>query len=342
MTILTKRFFDHAVTLLAAPLWLPVLALVAALNWLCNGAPVCYRSMRRVHGKKSIRVVKFRTMVRNAEQILNRETVPITDTCFLNIPSDSEAYTNVGRKIERFALTELPQLFHVLSGQMSLVGNRPLPENVIAALRENFPFTEDRFMTKAGLTGPVQLIGRHKISDLDRLALEIDYCMLSSVNYSAKLDFLILLNTVIVALGLRPAFSIAEVRALMAACTPVRGVSAEKNVARRFLRFQTRAQNSATLYCNRERFKVRSIGYEGATVIGAHALAVGQTLSLTPDGSFAAAISGKVVWCEALGAQASSYAAGICFEPRRTLGGWIVGVLSPTRRSTDWATGRAA
>src|SRR3546814_4067085 len=81
-------------------------------------------------------VVNFRTVVRNAAQIANRETVSVEEagTRFLNISADSPLYTRIGRLLEKVALTELPQFTHVLRGQMSVIGNRPLPQNVMDCL----------------------------------------------------------------------------------------------------------------------------------------------------------------------------------------------------------------
>jgi lipopolysaccharide/colanic/teichoic acid biosynthesis glycosyltransferase len=211
----SKRTFDLAVTLAGMPVWLVVVACCSAALGLTEGRPIFYRSMRRVHEDRSCRLLKFRTMIRDAERIANRDTVPIDDTCFLNIPPESELYTPIGRLYERFALTELPQLFHVLSGKMSLVGNRPLPENVMSALQERYPYAEDRFSLRAGLTGPVQLVGRDNLSDRDRLALEIAYSIIARSAYSMRLDFLMLLHTVLIALKLKDVMDVAQVRQLM-------------------------------------------------------------------------------------------------------------------------------
>ena len=152
-------------------------------------------------------------MQRNADKILNRDTVPVVHTVFLNIPRDFSVYTRVGRIIERLALTELPQLLHVLSGQMSLIGSRPLPKRVMDILRSRHPFTEDRFLTQGGLTGPVQLVGRDAISDAERLALEADYCRIAASDaYRIRLDLWLLLYTVIVVITPRRLMTPGEVR----------------------------------------------------------------------------------------------------------------------------------
>jgi exopolysaccharide production protein ExoY len=155
-------------------------------------------SRRRLSAGPAVPLVKFRTMRRDADRIANRDTVPICNTRFLNLPITSPLYTPIGRVIEGLMLTEMPQLMHVLSGRMSVVGNRPLPDNVVASLAEEFPFVEERFGTPGGLTGPVQLIGRDSVSDVDRLRIEIAYCRTVTDAYSPLLDLKILAYTVLV------------------------------------------------------------------------------------------------------------------------------------------------
>lgn len=210
--MLRKRLFDLGVCLLTAPVWLPAVGLIALVLLVAEGRPVFYVSRRRVCGKSSIRLWKFRTMVRNAESIANRDTIPVEDGVrFLNLPVESALYTRVGRLIERCSLTELPQLFHVVSGRMSLVGNRPLPENVIESLLENHPDAEERFRVRCGLTGPVQLVGRTCLSDQDRLRIENRYCQRVTNRYSLLLDWYILLGSVLLGLRLKGAMSGEEV-----------------------------------------------------------------------------------------------------------------------------------
>jgi lipopolysaccharide/colanic/teichoic acid biosynthesis glycosyltransferase len=179
----------------------PVVLFGAALVLLFSGRPVLYRSTRVVGRGDVRRIVKFRTMVKNAEQVANRETVPVTGVRFLNIPPDSPLYTRVGRFLERCGITELPQFAHVLAGHMSIVGNRPLPENVLECLRAEYPFADDRFLTKAGLTGPAQLVGREGLSDDERLRLESAYCRACTSSYSIWLDLSILARTVLIVVG---------------------------------------------------------------------------------------------------------------------------------------------
>jgi lipopolysaccharide/colanic/teichoic acid biosynthesis glycosyltransferase len=203
-----KRALDIVITGLAAVIWVPVVLTAALAVLLLSGRPVLYRSMRRVSNDDVLRIVKFRTMVKNAEALVNRSTVPIqNDVRFLNIAPDSPLYTRIGRLLERCGITEIPQLLHVLRGQMSIVGNRPLPENVVSALRAEYPTAGDRFLTKSGLTGPAQLVGRSALSDLERLTLEGAYCRACVRSYSIWLDVSILLATVMIVIGVKQAYT---------------------------------------------------------------------------------------------------------------------------------------
>jgi len=217
----TKRAFDVFVTLIASIVWVPVLLITALAIFVLEGRPVFYTSRRLVGRGRIARVIKFRTMVRDAEATYNRLVIPVSDGVrFLNVPHDSPLYTPVGRVVERLAFTELPQLLLVLKGEMSLVGNRPLPESVMACLREAYEDADARFDTPAGMTGPVQLIGRERLTDGQRLDLEKTYCRVAGKSNTWKLDFLTLLYTVLAALRLRYPMTVGEVRDFLVASDP--------------------------------------------------------------------------------------------------------------------------
>lgn len=214
----TKRTFDLVIALASAVIWLPGLIGGALLVLILSGRPVFYRSPRWVRTDRMVRTIKFRTMVKNADKIANRTTVAVesTGTRFLNIPPDSPLYTRPGRILEGLGLTEIPQMIHILRGEMSIVGNRPLPESVLSCLREEFPHADDRFLTSAGLTGPVQLVGRDSLTDAQRLEIEGSYCRAVLTGYRARLDFLVLVQTVFIVAHLRKPLSYQEVLDLIA------------------------------------------------------------------------------------------------------------------------------
>jgi lipopolysaccharide/colanic/teichoic acid biosynthesis glycosyltransferase len=220
-----KRWFDLGFCLLTAVVWLP-LALTGMLAVLIgSGWPAVYVSSRIVYRGERARVIKLRAMVRNAAEIANRRTVPIGAQRFLNIDPDSELYTPVGRIIERLYLTEITQFFHVLSGKMSVIGNRPLPADVVEALTAAYPAAEDRFLTRAGLTGPAQLVGRAALSDEERLSIEIAYCRYCLRAYSMRLDVMIILYTVLILARLRKPMTASEVATCMASWAGVQATA---------------------------------------------------------------------------------------------------------------------
>ena len=102
---LKKRIFDVGICLATIWLWLPVLLFCSLLNLLLNGRPVFYVSERRIDTSHVVPIVKFRAMLRNAALLANRDTIPVTDKIFLNIPFDSALYTRLGRIFEKCCLT---------------------------------------------------------------------------------------------------------------------------------------------------------------------------------------------------------------------------------------------
>lgn len=208
-----KRVFDLFITLATSPIWVPALFITALALLAFERRPIFYVSQRVVGPGRLVRVVKFRTMINDAERTFNRLVVPVTQGVrFLNVPPDSPLYTPTGRIVERMAFTELPQLLLVLKGEMSLVGNRPLPENVMNCLREAHPNVDGRVATPAGMTGIVQLVGRDRVTDSQRLDIENTYCRVACQANTWKLDFLILLYTVLGVMRIRRPMTVREAK----------------------------------------------------------------------------------------------------------------------------------
>jgi lipopolysaccharide/colanic/teichoic acid biosynthesis glycosyltransferase len=196
-----KRLFDFIVTLLTAPAWIPAMLVTSLAILIMCGRPVFYFSNRYITKNTFGTVFKFRTMVRNAEQIANRDTVEYETDKVLNIVINKSLYTPLGLFLERIHFTELPQLAQVLTGKLTLVGNRPMPENMLKIGRELYPYIEERFSIPCGITGPAQLAGRDRLSDEERLELEITYSYFSIDSYNPLLDFYLLLITLFTPFG---------------------------------------------------------------------------------------------------------------------------------------------
>jgi lipopolysaccharide/colanic/teichoic acid biosynthesis glycosyltransferase len=212
---LPKRIFDIAIVLLASPLWVPTLFLTATAILLTSGWPIIYLSKRYVKQGTYRTVVKFRAMVKNAEMIANRDTVAHQAGKLLNITIQPELYTPLGRLLEKIHFTELPQLIQVLTGTLTLVGNRPMPENMLRLARQTYPYIDERFAISAGITGPAQLAGRDRLSDQERLHLEISYVYICKQAYSPFLDIHLLLITLCTPFGFFHNMSHTEVEQLL-------------------------------------------------------------------------------------------------------------------------------
>ncbi|HAC33554.1 MAG TPA: hypothetical protein DCF45_03430 [Gammaproteobacteria bacterium] len=208
---MSKKSFDILVVILSSVVWLPVIVLASILIFFLDGRPVFYSSKRRA-GEGVISVVKFRTMLKDVDKKYNRSVVSVSNNVrFLNTPPDSPFYTPIGRFIERCSLTEIPQFFLVLAGKMSVVGNRPLPVDVVQSLGEIHPDVEKRFASPGGMTGPVQLVGRQELTDQERLRIESKYCDFVNHRYRWFVDAKILLFTVLISARLMAPCTVQDV-----------------------------------------------------------------------------------------------------------------------------------
>jgi lipopolysaccharide/colanic/teichoic acid biosynthesis glycosyltransferase len=206
-----KRLFDLSLLIITLPFWGSVILICYILNVAFEGFPGFYSSLRYIGNGTSITVHKFRVMKKKIDKELNRSNVAIDDQIFFNLPINKNIYTNFGIKLERLGITELPQFFSVLKGDMSIVGARPLPSDVFSALNAKFPnIAKKRYDSKAGLTGLPQLVGRDALSDDERLSLEASYCAWALSTYSCLVDFKILFYTVLIVLGFKNKTSIDE------------------------------------------------------------------------------------------------------------------------------------
>jgi lipopolysaccharide/colanic/teichoic acid biosynthesis glycosyltransferase len=190
-----KRAIDIVLSGLLLLVSAPFLALVAVLILVLEGRPIFYVSQRCIAADRLIPVLKFRTMVRDANSPKYRLRERFMHDGFLDIPRTSDVYTPIGRILERLQIVELPQLVNVLCHGMSLIGNRPLPLENVRLLRQNALWSE-RFGSPGGITGLAQVVGKLWISPQHRLELEAGYSRVYQNGNILKCDFLILLYTV--------------------------------------------------------------------------------------------------------------------------------------------------
>jgi exopolysaccharide biosynthesis polyprenyl glycosylphosphotransferase len=192
-----KRTFDLACGSLMLLLTMPLLAVLAIAIRVTSSGPALFRQERVSQGGRSFILFKFRTMVNNAHLIRIEESQDPSALFFK--PKDDPRLTRVGRFLRSSSLDELPQLFNVIRGQMSLVGPRPLPVEQISA---NLELLRSRHEVPAGVTGWWQINGRSDLSAEEALRLDLFYIE----NWSLTLDLYIMLKTVLVLLTRRGAY----------------------------------------------------------------------------------------------------------------------------------------
>jgi lipopolysaccharide/colanic/teichoic acid biosynthesis glycosyltransferase len=167
-----KRCLDELIAAAAVLALTPLLALIAVAVWLSDpGAPVIFRQTRCGYGGRRFELLKFRTMVPDAdalkESLRARSQVAWPD---FRVAGDPRV-TRLGRVLRRTSLDELPQLFNVLRGDMSLVGPRPTSFDVSTyALWQTA-----RLEFRPGITGPWQVMGRATMDFTERCRLEISF-----------------------------------------------------------------------------------------------------------------------------------------------------------------------
>ncbi|WP_183086525.1 sugar transferase [Mycetocola zhadangensis] len=188
-TYSVKRLLDVVVAGLGLVLFAPLAGLIALAVFLEDGGPVLFRQRRIGVSGSSFTMLKFRSMVPDAEA--RRAAVSALDegNGVLFKVHDDPRITRVGAVIRRFSLDELPQLINVLTGAMSLIGPRPpLPSEV-----ERYEDTAARrLLIKPGITGLWQVSGRSDLSWEESVKLDLYYVE----NWSVTGDFMILLRTV--------------------------------------------------------------------------------------------------------------------------------------------------
>lgn len=181
----SKRLFDLTVCLLLMPFVLPVFAVCGLALWLENPGPVFFSQMRTGRGGYRFRMFKLRTMVTNAEELKNqlRHLNELTWPDF-KISNDPRV-TRVGAFLRKTSLDELPQIFNVITGDMSLVGPRPTS---FSANTYSLWHTE-RLEVQPGITGLWQVSGRSDVDFDDRLRLDIEYIHRRSFWFDLKLIY---------------------------------------------------------------------------------------------------------------------------------------------------------
>ncbi len=188
-----KRIFDLIVTLLLMIILLPIMMIVAVIIYLDDGRPVFFSQKRIGENGRAFKMLKFRTMIRNADKLQQQMNKYDENGNLIHKNRDDLRVTRAGKWLRKYSLDELPQFFNVLRGTMSLIGPRP----ELPFLVEKYePWQRKRFSVPQGITGWWQIHGR---SDKPmHLHTEDDIYYIQ--NYSVWLDIQILIRTVWVVL----------------------------------------------------------------------------------------------------------------------------------------------
>ena len=160
-----KRAFDLAIIIFLAPIWIPVALVVALLVWVRLGRPVLFAQERAGLNGRPFTLCKFRTM-REGEG------------------SDAERLTRLGRFLRAASLDELPELWNVLKGEMSLVGPRPLPVRYLSRYTSE---QNRRHVVLPGITGWAQVNGRNTLDWETKFRYDVEYVERRSFGFDLKI-----------------------------------------------------------------------------------------------------------------------------------------------------------
>jgi exopolysaccharide biosynthesis polyprenyl glycosylphosphotransferase len=185
-----KRAFDISIASVGLLLSLPIQLVVGVLVAVTSPGPVLFRQQRVTRGNKLFTCYKFRTMDRDADRIMRERSIDPTELYF----KGEAPVTSVGRALRTLSLDELPQLWNIVRGDMSLVGPRPLMAEQVWA---NPEMLGPRHDVRTGLTGWWQVNGRSDVSAEEAIKQDLFYIE----NWSLLLDLYIMLRTVGVVLA---------------------------------------------------------------------------------------------------------------------------------------------
>jgi exopolysaccharide biosynthesis polyprenyl glycosylphosphotransferase len=192
-----KRGIDIVGSALGLLVAAPLIALIASIIRVTSPGPILFRQQRVTKGGRVFTLYKFRTMVEGATDVINNGMNP--SEAFFKLSEERSLVTAFGRLLRRASLDELPQLWNVLRGEMSLVGPRPLPVEQVVA---NPILLGSRHDVRAGLTGWWQVNGRSDVGPEQAVQMDLFYIE----NWSLGLDLYVLLKTVGALLNRRGAY----------------------------------------------------------------------------------------------------------------------------------------
>lgn len=186
---LGKRVFDAVLSFIAITLLLPFFLIIAVVILFTDGFPVIFRQNRLGQGGRQFTIYKFRSMVKNADEVLKRDPVLWAEFQKTYKLTNDPRIMPIGKLLRKTSLDELPQLFNVLKGDMTLVGPRPIVPPEI----EKYGDHQDIYLAmKPGCAGLWQCSGRSDTTYEERVAMDKEYYENASLGY----DLSILIRTV--------------------------------------------------------------------------------------------------------------------------------------------------
>ena len=180
---LLKRLMDIVISLICIIVFSPIMLIISIAIKAHDGGPVIYSQTRATKDGKLFKMLKFRSMIVNAES---------DGVARLSTGETDNRITPVGKIIRRYRLDELPQVFNVLVGHMSIIGPRPERPEIIQEYVKTIPEYSLRLQSKAGMTGYAQLYGKYNSTPYDKLQLDLFY----TINPSLIEDFRIIIATI--------------------------------------------------------------------------------------------------------------------------------------------------
>ena len=176
-----KRLFDIVLALFVLIVTSPIMIITAIAVKACDGGSVFYKQVRCTKDNKEFRIIKFRSMIEEAEKDGKARLATKND----------DRITPVGSVIRKLRIDELPQLFNVLAGDMSFVGPRPERPEKIKEYTQMMPEFAYRTKVTAGITGYAQVYGKYNTRPYDKLKLDLFYIE----NFSVWLDLRLMILT---------------------------------------------------------------------------------------------------------------------------------------------------
>ena len=172
-----KRLMDIVISLLGMIVIIPIVLATALAIKLCDNGPIFYTQKRLTKDGKVFLIYKFRSMQVNSESDGIARLASLHD----------DRITPVGRVIRAYRIDELPQLFNVLTGDMSMVGPRPERPEIAVQYEKNLPEFALRLKVKAGLTGLAQVYGRYDTEPAIKLKMDLMYINRMSLTEDLRL-----------------------------------------------------------------------------------------------------------------------------------------------------------